>query len=181
VDCIPQTDFDLFPLAHYPDVRIPQLAQKIQGRLCLLAQGQPQRVLLTPLTGGFLDVRGQTVEPVRRAGSLNALMRPLVIIVRHPVGNPLAGIRKRSKQSFLQKFLPDRLPEPLDLAQRHRMVCRAAHMSDPLLLQDLLKPRLASPGCKLPAVVRQDLPGRTPLADSSLDHFQHRLRSLLSE
>jgi hypothetical protein len=50
-----------------------------------------------------------------------------------------------------------------------------------LTLQHLLKLRLAAPGGKLPAVVRQDLPGSPPLAYSALYHFQHGLCGLLAE
>jgi hypothetical protein len=61
------------------------------------------------------------------------------------------------------------------------MVRCASNVADPLPLEYLLEPCLAPPGSKLSAVVRQDLPGGSPLADGSLDHFEHRLGCLLPE
>jgi hypothetical protein len=104
-----------------------------------------------------------------------------MIVEGNPMGNPLACVRKGSKDGFFQEFLPDRLPEPLDLAQGHRMLGGTSHMADPLALQYLLEARLAPPGCKLAAVVRQDLPRGSPLAYGPLDHFEHRLGCLLPE
>ncbi len=54
-------------------------------------------------------------------------------------------------------------------------------MADPLALEHLLEPGLATPGSKLAAVVRQDLPRRSPLAYGSLDHFQDSIGRLLPE
>jgi hypothetical protein len=89
----------------------------------------------------------------------------------NPVIHPLTGISKRSKHRLTQKLPPHRLPEPLDLAQRHRMMGRAADMVDPLLFEHLLEPRTTPPGHKLPPVVREDLSRRTPLADRPLGHL----------
>jgi hypothetical protein len=108
-------------------------------------------------------------------------MRPLVIVIGNPISQPLACVRKGGKKGFLQELLPDRLPEPLDLAQCHRMPGGTAHVANPLALQNLLEPCLAPPGSKLAAVVRQDLPRRAPLAYGSFDHFQDGIGRLLPE
>jgi hypothetical protein len=94
---------------------------------------------------------------------------------------PTAGVRERGEDSILQKLPPDRLPEPLDLAQRHRMLRCAAHVLYTLLSQYLLEPCLTTPGHELAAVVRQDLPWRTPLPDRALQHLENRIRILLPE
>jgi hypothetical protein len=181
VNRIPELDLDLIPFARHPHIRTAQLPQKIKRRLGLLSQRKPKRVLLASLPGGLLDVLGQPVETVRRACTPDALMRPLMIVKGNPMGNPLARVREGSKQSLLQKLLPDCLPEPLDLAQGHRMTGGTAHVADPLALQDLLEPRLPPPGCKLAAVVRQNLPRGSPLPYGSLDHLQDSLGCLLPE
>jgi hypothetical protein len=108
-------------------------------------------------------------------------MRALMIIIGNPISQPLACIRKGSKKSFLQKLLPDRFPKTLDLAQCHWMARRTSHVANPLPLQDLLEPRLATPGSKLAAVVRQDLSRCAPLAYGSFDHLQNSFRCLLPE
>jgi hypothetical protein len=181
VDRISKLHFYVFSFAGDPNIGAAQLAQKIKRRLRLLAQGKPERVLLASLPCGFLDVLGQAVEAVRRTGASDALMRALVVVIGNPVSQSLACIRKGSKNGFLQKLLPDCLPEPLDLTQGHRMTGCAPHMADPLALQNLLEPCLAPPCSKLPAVVRQDLSGRAPLTYGSLDHFQDSIGRLLPE
>jgi hypothetical protein len=50
-----------------------------------------------------------------------------------------------------------------------------------LSLEHLLELGLTTPGGELAAVVRQDLPGSSPLAYGTLDHFKHSLRGLLAE
>jgi hypothetical protein len=108
-------------------------------------------------------------------------MRSLVVVIGNPISQPLACIRERGKKGFLQELLPERLPEPLDLAQCHRMLRCTSNVADPLPLEYLLEPCLTAPGSKLSAVVRQDLPRGSPLAYGSLDHFQDGLRRLLPE
>ena len=51
----------------------------------------------------------------------------------------------------------------------------------PLTAEHLLKLRLAPPGDKLPAVIRENLPRSAPLANGSTDHFQNRLGRLLTK
>jgi hypothetical protein len=181
VDRIPQLHFNVFPFARDPHIRTAQLSQKIKGWLRLLTQRKPQCVLFASLPRGFLDVLGQPVEPVCRTGAPDALMRPLMVVIGNPVSQPLACIRKGSKKRFLQELLPESFPEPLDLAQRHRMLWCASNVADPLPLENFLEPCLAAPGSKLSAVVRQDLPGSAPLAYGSLDHFEHGFCCLLPE
>jgi hypothetical protein len=181
VDRISEFHFNVFSFACNPHIRTAQLAQKIKRWLRLLAQRKPQRVILASLPGGFLDVLGQPVKPVRGAAASDTLMRPLVIVIGNPISQPLACVCKGGKDGFLQKLLPDRLPEPLDLAQRHGMLRCASNVADPLALEYLLEACLTPPGSKLPAVVRQDLPRRAPLAHGSLDYLEHGLGCLLPE
>ena len=181
MDRISELHFYVFPFARDPNIGAAQLAQKIKRRLRLLAQGKPQCVLLASLPCGLLDVLGQAVEPVRGTGTADTLMRSLVVVVGDPMSNPLACVRKGGKKGFLQELLPERLPEPLDLAQCHRMLRCTSNVADPLPLEYLLEPCLTAPGSKLSAVVRQDLPRGSPLAYGSLDHFENSFRCLLSE
>jgi hypothetical protein len=115
---------DIISLADYPDIDPSQLAQKIQRGLWFLAQSQPQAVFLATLADCLLDILGHTIKPVRRTRTIDPLMRALVVVITHPVVQTLTGIRERSKHRFFQELAPDRLPEPLDLAQGHRVVGR---------------------------------------------------------
>ena len=108
-------------------------------------------------------------------------MRTLVVVIVNPVLQPTAGIRERGEHGFLEKLPPDRLPEALDLAQRHRVLRRTADMLHALLSQHLLEPRLPTPGHELAAVVGENLAWCTPLPDRSLQHLEDRVGILLPE
>lgn len=119
----------------------------------LLAQGQSKTVLLAALGHGLFDVLGQAIKTVRWTSPTDPLMGTLVIIVLHPVVQTLAAVGERGEHSLFKILTPERLPEPLDLAQRHRMVWRRTNMLDTLLLEHLLEPALTTPGHELTAVV----------------------------
>jgi hypothetical protein len=55
-------------------------------------------------------------------------MRPAVVVILHPVGEPLARLLERVEAGAAEELLLERLPEPLDLSKRHGMVRRAADM-----------------------------------------------------
>jgi hypothetical protein len=176
---IAHLDLDLFATAHHTHVRAAQLTQQIQRRLRLLSQRQTQRVVLATLLHRFFHIVGDPVEPIRRTGAVEPLVRALVIEIVNPVIQPTAGVGERGEHGFLEKFAPDRLPEALDLAQRHRMLRRTADVLHALLPQHLLEPCLAAPGHELATVVGEDLAWRPPLPDRSLQHLEHRVRILL--
>ena len=91
---------------------------------------------------------------------------------RLPVSRPPVCIGKGGEKGFLQLFLPNLLPEPLDSAKCHRMPGGTSEVANTLALENLLEPCLATPGNKPATVVGQDLPGRAPRSHRSLDHFQ---------
>jgi hypothetical protein len=132
VDRIAQLHLDVISLACDPDIRLPEFAKKEQGMSSLLTQGEPECVLLAALFERLLYVPGDPVEPIGRTGSGNALMRPLMIVIADPMGQPLTGIGKGGKQRIGQELLPDRPPESLDLSQRHRVMGRTAYVLHPL-------------------------------------------------
>jgi hypothetical protein len=178
---IAHLDLDLFATTHYPHVRTSQLAQQIQRRLRLLAQGQAQRVVLASLPHGFFHVARDPVEPIRRARSVQALMRALVVVIVNPVIQPTASIGERGEDRVLEKLAPDRLPEALDLSERHRVLWCAAHVLHALLPQHLLESCLSAPGHELATVVGQDFAWGAPLSDGSLQYLEDCLRILLAK
>ena len=115
---------DVVALAHDTNVRPAQLAQQVERLLRLLTQRQPQAVLLAALADCTVDVLGHTIEPVRGACTVDPLVRTLVVVVAHPVVQTLARVGERSEHRLFEELAPDRLPEPLDLAQGHRVVGR---------------------------------------------------------
>jgi hypothetical protein len=104
-----------------------------------------------------------------------------MVVVADPVIEALAGVGERSEHRVLQKLGPDRFPEPLDLAQGHRVVRGRAHVADALTLEHFLKLGLPTPGRELPAIIGKDLTRRAPLADRALHHLKNGLGGLLAE
>jgi hypothetical protein len=140
--------------AHAPDhvKRIHRPASKCQL----------QRILLDTLLQGLSEIVGDLKKPVRRAQPADALMRPLVVVILDPQRGALYRLLEAVKLRPLQKLRENRLPEPLDLAKRHRVVGTRADVSDPVLFHLLLEAGLAPPVGVLPAVVGKHLP-RNPV------------------
>jgi len=119
----------------------------------------PQRQFLHVGRHAPLDGRPQFLvdgeEPVGRTQAVEALMRPAVVVVLYPVADALPRLRERLEAGAHQELLLQRLPEPLDLAQRHRMLRPAPDMQHMIALEFLLELRLAPPTGVLPPVVGQ--------------------------
>ena len=114
--------FDIVSLANNADIGSAQLAQQIKRKLRLLAQRQTQTVFAATLAQGRVLVLGHTIKTVGRTRTIDSLMRTLMVVKPHPVIQPLTSVSKGGEHRFFQKLTPDRLPEPPDLAQRHRMM-----------------------------------------------------------
>jgi hypothetical protein len=153
----------------------------VEGRLGLAAQRQ----LLDVVGNAALDHGTQFLrdgeEPIRRAQSVQRLVRPLVVVVFHPQADPLAGLLEAVELRPHQEVLPDRLPVTLDLAQCHRVMGLAAEVMHPVLLQLLLEPRFAAPGGVLPPVVGEHFLGHAVLAHGAAIDLQHVLRRLAAK
>ena len=138
---------------------LAQPPDHVEGRLGLAAQRQ----LLDVVSDAALNHGSQFLrdgeEPIRRAEPVQRLVRSLVVVVFHPQADPLAGLLEAVKLRPHQEVLPDRLPVPLDLPERHRMMRLAAEVMHPVLLQFLLEAGLASPGGVLPTIVGKHLLG----------------------
>jgi hypothetical protein len=150
---VSQRDLDRLALPHDAHVGPPQFTKKVEGRLGFLPQGQLEGIGPASLLKGFLHVSRHAVEPVRRALAVDPLVGPLVVVVPDPVIQPLPRVGERGEHRVLKEFGPDRLPEPLDLAQRHGVVGGRPDMLDALPLEHLLEGGMAPPRRKLAAVV----------------------------
>jgi hypothetical protein len=175
VHIIPQFDLDVLALTGYPYICLAKFTKKVQRRSSLLAKRQLQGVLPASLLERFPHVVGHAIEAVGGTKPFDALMRTLVVVIADPVIKPLRGVGKGSKVSVLQKLGPYGFPEPLDLAQGHGVVRSRANVRYTLTLKNLLELGLATPGGELPAIVREYLPGSSPLAYSALEDFEHSL------
>lgn len=96
-------------------------------------------------------------EPVGWTEAVHGLVRTPVVVVLHPPGDAFPCLFERLEPRLGQELVLERLPEPFDLPQRHRMMRRAADVFDMVLGQFLLELGLPAPDGVLPAVVGQHL------------------------
>ncbi len=104
-----------------------------------------------------------------------------MVVVLHPQPHAFAGLFEAVELRPFQEVLPDRFPEPLDLAQRHRVMRLAAKVVNPIFRQFVLEPRLAVPGGVLPPVVGQHLLGHAVLAHGGAIDLQYVLGHLAAK
>ena len=181
MDRIAHLNLNIITLAGDTNICLSQFTKQEQGMSSLLSQSQAKRILLAALADRLLNVSGQSVKPVCRTGSVYALVGTLMVIIGDPMAKTLTGIGKGSEYRIREKLFPYGAPKPLDLAERHRMMRGAADVLHALTAKHFLELCLAAPGHELPAVVRKDLPGSSPLADGALDNFQNSISCLLAE
>ncbi|HMH07805.1 MAG TPA: hypothetical protein VK579_14080 [Terriglobales bacterium] len=146
----------------------------VEGRLRFAAQGQFQEVFLNARFDGGAQLGLDLEEAIRRAQAFDALMRPLVVVVFDPEFDPLAGGVEAVELGADQEVLPERGPEALDLAQRHRMLRAGFEMRHAILFELGLETRSAAPGRVLTPVVGEHLFGWLKLADRDAIDFDHR-------
>jgi len=142
------------------------------------AKGELERIFLQPLRDRLLQLVGDLEEPVRGTKPPDALVRPLVVVILDPQRGARNRLIEAVKLCPLQELSQDRLPEPLDLAQRHRVVRPGADVFDTVFLQLLLEAGLPPPVGVLPPVVGQHLLGDPVLANPAAVGLQHVLGGL---
>jgi hypothetical protein len=141
-------------------------------------QRQLQRVLGNSLFDGLPQLVGDLEEPVGGAKPPDPLVRPLVVVILHPQRGARNRLIEAVKLRPLQKLPQDRLPETLDLAERHGVVRPGPDVPHTVLVQFLLEARLAPPVRVLPAVVGQDLLGDPVVGHSATIGLQNVLGRL---
>ena len=139
------------------------------------AKSALEGVFRDPLFDRLSQLGGDLEEPVGGTQSPDPLVGPLVVVILYPQRRALDRLIEAVKLRPLQKLPQQRLPEPLDLAQRHRVVRTGTDVLDALFLQFLLKPGLPPPVGVLPPIVGQHLLGNPVLANPAAVGLQHVL------
>jgi len=155
-------------------------AHHVEGVHRAAPKGELERIFLKPLFDRLPKLVGDLEEPIGRTQSPDALVRPLVVVVLDPEDSSLHRLLEAVKLRPLQKLPQDRLPEPLDLTERHRVVRPGADVANPVFLQLLLEAGLPSPVGVLPSVVGQHLLGNPVLGDRPPVGLKHVLGGLAS-
>lgn len=165
-------EFALFGAKH--DRLAVHAPDHVEGRLGFAAQGQFEEIFLNPCLDGFAEIMLDLEVAVRGTEAFNALMRPLVVVIFDPEFDPLAGGVEGIKLGADQKVLPERGPEALDLAQRHRMLRARFEMRDAILFELRFEPTDTAPSGVLATIVGEHLLGWLELADGHPIDFDHR-------
>jgi hypothetical protein len=121
---------------------------------------------------------GDLEEPVGRTQTADALMRPFVIVVLHPVGGSFHGLLEAVELRTKKKLALDAFPETLDLTQGHWMVGARSDVLDPVFFHLPLEAGLSSPVGVLPAVVGEHLTRHPVLGNPPPIGLQHMLGGL---
>lgn len=146
---------------------VSQLACKVEGFTQRLLLRQTQRVLGHLRLDACAYLRCGAEEPIRRRHALKPLVRTLEVVVLDKERHPALAVLEVGEHRPRQQFLPQGLPEPLDLPACLRMMRAALHVHDSMALKLRLELRAPSPGGVLAALVRQDLPRRAVVGDAA--------------
>lgn len=160
-------------------ITIAQASDEVEGLLDGLLLGQAQGVFLDVLLDGRPDVGRGPEEAVGRHEALEPLVWALEVVGVDEELEPSRQVREVREDRAREKLLPQGLPEALDLAEGLGVLGPALDVPDALAPELLLEFRRPSPGGVLPALVREDLPGRAVGRDAALEGFHDELALLV--
>jgi hypothetical protein len=144
---------------------IAQLAGEVKRLASGLLTRQAQRVVSHRRLDALAHHARGTEEPVRRRRPFKPLVRTLEVVVLDEQVHPTLAVLEVREHRPREQLLPQRLPEPLDLAAGLWMMRTALDVLDPVPLQFRFELRRAAPRGVLTALVGQDLPRRPVLGD----------------
>jgi hypothetical protein len=177
--CVAELDAKRAAGSRDAEVLIAEATDEIKRLLWWLLLRHEQRV-----RGHLRLDRGAHVgrcakESVGRYKTIEALVRPLEVVVLHVEREPTLTIREVGEDGLAQKLLPQRLPEALDLAERLRMLRPALHVRDSVAAEQMLEVGCTAPGGVLPSLVGQHLLGVSVLRDAAFDRLDDEIRLLV--
>jgi len=112
--------------------------------------------------------------PICRHQPIECLVRALEVVVLDEQADPPLAVLEVGEHGAREQFLPQRLPEPLDLAAGLRMVRPALDVPDAVPLELGLELGGTTPTGVLPALVGQDLARAPILGDAARQRLQHQ-------
>jgi len=160
-------------------VSVPEPPHQVKGLAWRLLEGQPLRVVRHRTLDRAPHVLGSPEIAVCRHQTPQRLVRPLEVVAVDEEPQPLLAIREIRKDRLRQKLVPQRLPKPLRLAHRLRMLRPTLDVPDALPPQLPLEFRLPAPRRVLPTLVRQDLLGRPVRRYPARHRLHHQVPPLM--
>jgi hypothetical protein len=175
---IAQTDSEPGPVGGDREVSIPEPSHQIEGLLGRLLLRASQRVAFDVLLDRRAHLRCCAEVPVGRYEPVQRLVRPLEVVPLDEEPEAPLAIGEVGEDGAAQEFIPQRLPETLDLPQGLRVLGAALDVPDPVLAQPLLEEGLSTPGRVLPPLIGQHFLRRPEGCNSTLQRLEHE-RALL--
>jgi hypothetical protein len=160
------------------EVLVTEAPHQVEGLLGGLLLRAPKCVGFNALLDRRAHLRRCPEVPVRGDEPVQCLVGPLEVVALHEEPEPPLAISEVREDRATQEFIPQGLPEALDLAERLGVLRPALDVPDAVLAQTLLEERLATPRGVLPPLVRQDLLGRPVGCDPPFERLEHQ-RALL--
>lgn len=158
---------------------VAELPDDVEGFARRLLEREPQRVRCDLA----LDLRAHVGRgpkvPVRGHGAVECLVWALEVVVREEVLEPVLRVDVVSEDRAADELVPQRLPEPLDLAERLRVLRPAANMPDAETLERDLEFGLAAPHRVLPAIVGQHLGRLAECGHAAFERLDDQRRLLV--
>jgi hypothetical protein len=159
-------------------VLVAELADHVKGFARRLVEREPQLVLRNRTLDFSAHVSGRLEESVCGHETVEGLMRTLEVVMADVVLEPPLRVDDVREDRAAEKFVPQRLPETLDLAERLRMLRPTADVLDSESFEVLLEFGLAAPHGVLPTVVGQHFCRCTVRRYTALESLHHE-RGLL--
>ncbi|HSD20763.1 MAG TPA: hypothetical protein VLC54_12035, partial [Anaeromyxobacter sp.] len=161
------------------EIAVAEPAHQVERLLRRLLLREPQRVRLhAPLDRGA-HLRRAAEEAVRRHQAAERLVRALEVVAVDEQRETPRTVGEVREHGSRQELLPERLPEPLDLPERLRVLRPALHVSDSLAAELAFELRRASPRGVLAALVGEDLPRGPVGGDPAVERLEHERRALV--
>jgi hypothetical protein len=160
-------------------VTIPEPPHQIERFSHRLLVRQPRRVLGDVLLDRRPHLRRCAEESVGGHQPRQPLVRTLEVVRVDEERQPPLQIVEVGEDRSRKKFVPQRLPKPLHLPQRLRMLRPALDMPDALAPQLFFKFRRAAPRRVLPSLIGQDLLRCSKRRDPFSKRVHHQRRSLM--
>ena len=132
---------------------IAQLTRQVKRLPQRLLLRQAQRVLLHLRLDARAHRTRRAEEPVGGGQTFQPLMRTLEVVVLDEQAHSALAVLEVGEHRPREQLLPQGLPEPLDLAERLRMLRPTADVMDAHPRELLFEFGLAAPHRVLPAVV----------------------------
>lgn len=160
-------------------VAIAESPDEVEGLARRLLAREAHLVVGDALLDHGAHVRRRAEESVGGHEAFERLVRPLEVVGVDEVRDAPVAVGEVRKHRARQKLVPERLPEPLDLAERLRVLRPALDVSDAVLAKLFLEFRLAAPHRVLPPLVGEDFLRRAVLRDAARERLHHEIRFLV--